>query len=66
MARYEIPQNTGKVRVTMFLGGKYAVWNGKHDKKHEFRIVCRDRKQAEEVAGIINRREHDGTIEVLG
>ena len=66
MAKYTIPENTGKVRVSMFLGGKFAVWNGKHDKKHEFRIVCRDRKQATEVAGIINRREHDGTIEVLG
>ena len=66
MARYNVPSNTGKVRIVMFLGGKYCVWNGKHDKPHEFRIVCRDRKQAEEVAGIINRREHDGTIEVLG
>ena len=66
MAKYTIPQNAGKVRVCMFLGGKYAVWNGKHDREHEFRILCRDRKQAEEVAGIINRKEHDGTIEVLG
>ena len=66
MARYSVPPDIGKVRVVMFLGGKYAVWNGKHDLKHEFRIVCRDRKQAEEVAGIINRHEHDGSIEVLG
>ena len=66
MARYEIPENSGQVRVTMYLGGKYCVWNGKHDREHEFRIVCRDRKQAEEVARIINRREHDGAIEVLG
>ncbi len=64
MALYTIPQNSGKVRVSMYLGGKYAVWNGKFG-KHELRILCRDRKQANEVAGIINRREHDGTIEVL-
>ena len=66
MACYVIPPNAGKVRVATYHGGVFAVWNGKHDKKHEFRIVCRDRKQAQEVAGLINRREHDGTIEVLG
>ena len=65
MARYKIPQNIGKVRVVMFLGGKFAVWNGKVDKEHEFRIVCRDRKQANEVAGLINKKQHDGFIEVL-
>ncbi len=64
MAQYTIPQNAGKVRVAMYLGGKFAVWNGKFG-QHEFRILCRDRKQAEEVAGRINRKEHDGTIEVL-
>ncbi len=61
---YSIPPNTGKVRVAMFHGGKFAVWNGKND-KHEFRIICKDRKQAQEVAGIINRKEHDGSLEVL-
>jgi hypothetical protein len=65
MAQYSIPPNVGKVRVAMFLGGKFAVWNGKHG-KHEFRILCRDRKQAVEVAGIINKKQHEGTIEVLG
>ena len=65
MAQYSVPSNTGKVRVAMFLGGKFAVWNGKHG-KDEFRIICKTRKQAAQVAGIINRREHDGTIEVLG
>jgi hypothetical protein len=65
VARYEIPQNVGKVRVAMYLGGKFAVWNGKQG-EHEFRIVCKTRKQAVEVAGKINRREHDGAIEVLG
>jgi hypothetical protein len=65
MALYSVPSNTGKVRVAMFLGGKFAVWNGKHG-KNEFRILCKDRKQAEQVAGIINRREHNGSIEVLG
>ncbi len=65
MARYEIPKNLGRVRVAMFLGGKFAVWNGKTG-KDEFRILCRDRKQAIEVAGKINCKEHDGAIEVLG
>jgi hypothetical protein len=65
MAQYSVPSNTGKVRVAMFLGNKFVVWNGKTD-KNEFRILCKTRKQAEEVAGIINRREHNGTIEVLG
>lgn len=64
MARYDIPQNVGKVRVAIFLGNKYVVWNGKQG-QHEFRIPCRDRRQAEEVATKINRREHDGQIEVL-
>jgi hypothetical protein len=65
MALYKIPQNCGKVRVAMFLGGKYAVWNGKVG-KHEFRILCRNRQQAQEVVKKINAREHDGSIEVLG
>ena len=51
MARYEIPQNIGKVRVAMALGGKYAVWNGKQG-RGEFRIVCR------------NRKEHEGFIQL--
>jgi hypothetical protein len=65
MALYQIPPNIGKVRVAMFLGGKFAVWNGKHG-KHEFRILCRDRKHAEMVAAQINRKQHEGSIEVLG
>jgi hypothetical protein len=64
MALYSIPPNTGKVRVAMYHGGKFAVWNGKVG-QHEFRIICKDRKQAQEVAGIINRKEHDGSLEVL-
>ena len=64
MARYKIPKNLGKVRVAMFLGGKFAVWNGKQG-RGEFRIFCRSRKQAEEVASIINAKQHDGEIEVL-
>jgi hypothetical protein len=64
MARYVIPHNIGKVRVATFQGGKFAVWNGKTG-KHEFRILVRSRKQAEEVARIINTRAHNGTVEVL-
>lgn len=65
MALYKIPPNAGKVRVAMFLGNKFAVWNGKQG-QHEFRILCRNRAQAIEVAKKINKREHDGSIEVLG
>lgn len=58
-----VPPNTGKVRVAMTLGGKYTVWNGKQG-KNEFAIVCRNRKQAEEVAKIINSRQHNGEVNV--
>jgi hypothetical protein len=64
MARYQIPHNTGKVRVAVFHGGKFAVWNGKTG-KHEFRILVRTKKQADEVARIINEKRHNGAIEVL-
>jgi hypothetical protein len=65
MARYDIPPNTGKVRVAMGVAGTYAVWNGKQG-QHEFRILVRTRKQAEEIVRIINGKQHDGFIEVLG
>jgi hypothetical protein len=63
MARYEIPKNIGKVRVAMALGGKFAVWNGKQG-RDEFRIVCRNRKEAQEIVNRINRKEHEGFINV--
>lgn len=63
MPKYTIPPNTGKVRVAMGLGGTYKVWNGKQG-KNEFAITCRTRKQAEEIAQKINRREHNGEIVV--
>ena len=63
MAKYAIPKNLGKVRVAMGVGGAYAVWNGKQGKE-EFRILCRSRKQAEEVAKVINEKKHDGEVEV--
>jgi hypothetical protein len=47
------------------VGGTYAVWNGKQG-KDEFRILVRTRKQAEELAKIINEKKHDGYVEVLG
>jgi hypothetical protein len=65
MATYKVPQNIGKVRVAMGMGGKYTVWNGKQG-KHEFAITCRNRKQAEEIARIINSKQHDGSVEVHG
>ena len=64
MALYQIPPNVGKVRVAMALGNKFAVWNGKQG-RDEFRILCKTRKQAEEVAQKINRKDHPGQIEVL-
>ena len=63
MARYEIPEKVGKVRVAMALGNKFVVWNGKQG-RGEFRILCRSRKEAEEIAGRINRKQHEGFIEV--
>jgi len=63
MARYSVPPNIGKVRVAMGLGGKFAVWNGKHG-KNEFRVFCRNKKQAEEIARRLNAKDHDGSIEV--
>lgn len=63
MARYEIPQNVGKVRVAMGVGGKYTVWNGKQG-KHEFAIPCRNRKQAEELVMLLNGKDRPKEIEV--
>ena len=63
MAKYSVPPNVGKVRVAMGIGGKYTVWNGKHG-KHEFRIFVRTKKQAEEVAKMINEGRHSGEVEV--
>ncbi len=62
MAKVRIPPNIGKVRVAMTLGNKWTVWNGKQG-QHEFVIILRDRKQAVEVARIINAKEHNGEVE---
>ncbi len=64
MATYQIPRNLGKVRVAKGLGHKWMVWNGKQG-PGEFAIVCKDRKQAEQVARIVNKKQHSGEIEVL-
>jgi hypothetical protein len=64
MAVYKIPKNLGKVRVAKGLAHKWTVWNGKQG-KDEFAIVCKDRKQAEQVAEMINKKQHAGEIEVL-
>ena len=61
--KHSVPPNTGKVRVAVAIGGKWAVWNGKQG-KNEFRILVRNRKQAEEVAKMINEKRHSGEIEV--
>jgi hypothetical protein len=63
MPKVSVPPNTGKVRVAMGLGGRFTVWNGKQG-KNEFVILCRNRKQAEEVARKINSRDHNGEVVV--
>jgi hypothetical protein len=63
MARYAVPPNTGKVRVVVALGGKFAVWNGKTG-KNEFRILVRTKKQAQELMSKINAKDHEGFVEV--
>lgn len=65
MAQVKIPQNCGRVRVAIGHGNKWTVWNGKQG-KHEFVIIARDRKHAEELAQIINSKKHNGFVEVLG
>lgn len=65
MARYFVPPNTGKVRVAMGLGGAWAVWNGKSDNKNEFRILVRTKRLAEELATVINSRQHFGVLDVI-
>ena len=47
----------------MGLGGKYTVWNGKQG-QHEFSITCRNRKQAEEIATLLNSKNRPAEIEV--
>jgi hypothetical protein len=63
MPRIKVPQNTGKVRVAMGIGGKFTVWNGKQG-QHEFAIACRNRKQAEELVKLINSKKHGGEVVV--
>jgi len=65
MAHYDIPPNTGKVKIAMGVAGTFAVWNGKQG-KNEFKILVRTRKQAEELMKIINEKRHNGSLEVMG
>ncbi|HEV8608188.1 MAG TPA: hypothetical protein VGQ99_22825 [Tepidisphaeraceae bacterium] len=62
--KYTIPKNLGKVRVAKGLAHRWMVWNGKQG-RGEFAIVCKDRKQAEQVARMINDKEHGDEIEVM-
>ena len=62
MAKVKIPPNTGKVKVAMTLGGKWTVWNGKQG-RNEFVIILPNRKQATEIAHLINTKQHNGEIE---
>jgi hypothetical protein len=65
MAKIKVPQNCGKVKIAMTLGGKFSVWNGKQG-QHEFVIFCRNRKQAAELVEIINKKKHKGEVIVEG
>lgn len=62
MAIIKVPTNTGKVKVALTLGGKWTVWNGKQG-QNEFVVILRNRKQANEIAKIINSKEHNGEIQ---
>jgi hypothetical protein len=61
--QYEIPPKTGKVRVAVTLGNRYVVWNGKQG-KDEFKIACKNRRQAAEVAAKINQMKDGGVVNV--
>jgi hypothetical protein len=61
--RYEIPPNAGKVRVAVTLGNRYVVWNGKQG-KDEFKIACKTRRQAAEVAAKVNQMKNGGVVDV--
>jgi len=63
MPRLEVPKNIGRVRVAMGVGGRYTVWNGKYG-KHEFSVVCRNRKEAEAIAAKLNQKDRPVEIEV--
>lgn len=65
MAQVRIPPNIGKVRVAITQGHKWTVWNGKQG-RHEFVIICRDRRHAEEICRIINEKRHEGFVEIVG
>ncbi len=64
MALYRIPQNAGKFTVVTAQGGHFCVWNRKTG-RHEVAIPVRNRKQAQEICDRLNRKDHNGTIEVL-
>jgi hypothetical protein len=61
--KHEVPPNIGKVRVAVTLGNKYVVWNGKQG-RGEFKIACRDKRQAAQLAQQINQLREGGTVEV--
>lgn len=63
MAKIKVPQNVGKVRVAMGLGGKFTVWNGKQG-KHEFKLFARDRKHAEALATAVNKMRDGGELNI--
>ena len=62
-AEVQIPPNTGKVRVAMAPGGTYASGTASMERTNSASLV-RGRKQAEELAKLINERKHNGEVEV--
>ncbi len=61
MAKIEVPKKCGRVRVAVTQGNKYVVWNGKQG-RGEFGIICRNKRQAQELCEKINTKDHDGTV----
>lgn len=64
MALYNIPSNCGRFTVVSARGGHFCVWNRKIG-KFEITIPVRSRKLAQEVCEKLNKKDHNGTIEVL-
>lgn len=64
MATYKIPQNAGSFRVVVAQGGHFAVWNGKFG-RNGVSIPVRTKKQAREICEKLNRKEHNGTVDVF-
>lgn len=52
---YKVPKNIGRCRQVMAIGGKYAVWNGKHG-PDEFVLEFRRKEDAATACALINTK----------